>query len=345
MILVRMRRFRRSGGRRRPVSRWCVAAIVLLWLSVYVPPPRAGLALAAVTSPDPALDDAAFEIPDFLVAPSLSPLPGVERARGWGAVLTFGKTDGREVGPWFAELYLPEGDDDPRALVVILPVGGARSRLADRLMKRFVAEDFATLLLRAIPETADQGVMHSLRGTARTLAEDAANLLRVVRWARTLPGVDPARVGVLGVSRGAIGAALAAQQDRSLSVVLVLGGADLVGLLRESRLDVVERLRRGEIERAGGDVQRMEARAAQVLANVDPLSRPGRLDPSRTLLINARWDRVIPHRQGIALREAAGGATQAWLATGHYGTVLRMRTVRRLAVEHFTRTLGGSGLR
>jgi len=279
------------------------------------------------------------------MAPALSPLPDADHGRGWGAILTFRKREGREVGPWPAELYLPRGDDRPRALVVILPVGGARSRLADGLMKRFVDEGFAALILRAIPETADQGVMHSLGGTARTLTEDAANLLRALRWARTLPGVDPARVGVLGVSRGAIGAALAAQQDRSLSTVLVLGGADLVGLLRDSHLDVVERLRRGEIERAGGDARRMEARAALILANVDPRSRPGRIDPARTLLVNARWDRVIPRRQGLALREAAGGATQAWLATGHYGTVLFMRTVRRLAVEHFERTLRAPGLR
>jgi fermentation-respiration switch protein FrsA (DUF1100 family) len=189
------------------------------------------------------------------------------------------------------------------------------------------------------PDEAVSPLFHSLRGTARALAEDTINLRRALAWARTLPGVDPDRAGLLGVSRGAIVTALVAQAEPDLSTVLVLGGGDLAGLLRDSRMAAVERMRRREIERAGGDPGEAAARATAILRTVDPASRPERIDPARTLLIQARWDHVVPRGQAEALRAAAGGAPRVWLPAGHTTSLLFSGRVGRKAREHFRRTL------
>lgn len=226
-----------------------------------------------------------------------------------------------------------------RPLIVLLPFGGLRLDLSKSFARHFAREGFAVLDVKRPPPEAEGAVFHSIRGTAKTFAEDTMNLRRAIGWASHLPEVDPERIGVFGVSRGAIVAALAVQQDPKLTAVLVLGGADLAGLFRDSRLGAVKRLRARETERAGGNFQRAAASATELLRPVDPASRPGRIDPLRTLLIGARWDRVIPKAQSLAFREAAGGATQVWLPAGHDTTLLFARKVRALASKHFSRFL------
>src|SRR5262249_45843622 len=227
-----------------------------------------------------------------------------------------------------------------RALIVMLPAGGFRTDLADSWAESFAKEGFVALALHRLPDAADQGIGHSLTGTAKTLTQDAINLRRVVAWAATLPGVDPHRIGVLGVSRAAISTALVAQTAPELSSVLVLGAADLTGLFRDSHFHLIEKMRTRELERTHGDIDAAVARAAKVLGPVDPATYPGRLDPARTLLINAKWDHVFPKPQALALRAAAGNARQEWLPCGHSGTLLYAGLVRRLALEHFRSTLG-----
>lgn len=301
--------------------------------------------------------DAASNPPPFPLPPRLL-AGGVERDYAISrAELSYRKADGREIGGWRVELYAPHARmvperppqdtdaaaaaaPDPRPLIIILPFGGIRKDASLLFSRGFVEDGFMVLRLPRPPPEAEGPVLHSLKGTAKSLGEDALNLRRVIAWATSLPGVDRGRVGVIGVSRGAIVAALAAQTTPTLSTVLVLGGADLAGLFRDSKIEIVERMRRVEVERAGGDLGQAVARAAKVLAPVDPARRPGRLDPQRTLLIQARWDRVIPRAQAEALREAAGGARQVWLPSGHNTSLLFARRVRRLSREHFKRTLG-----
>lgn len=316
--------------------------------------PDAPSAQVATPSPEPV-----FQAPAFPRAPKLVERPGAHRpghpiAR---VDLTYWKLDGRELGPWDADLYLPpqwqvsgEGPVLPSlaravpaarsALIVVLPVGGLRKDLRSYFAKEFAKRGFAVLALGPLPPESGSGILHSLKGTARTLTEDVANLRRIVAWASALPAVDPDRVGILGVSRGALGTALAAQIDPHLSTVLVLGGADLAGLFKTSRLGIVEAMRRQETARAGGSLERAVEKARGVLKDVDPATRAGRLDPGRTVLINARWDRIIPRDQALALRRTAGDAPQFWLPSGHYASLLFARRVRSIAAAHFERTLG-----
>lgn len=302
---------------------------------------------------DPPPSSASFQAPEFPSSPRPIPIPGRPRSsRPVARVeLTYWKQTGNEQGPWTADLYLPGGADvlgssafetasGPRVpLIVVLPIGGIRKDLRSFFARRFAKRGFAVLALGPLPPESGAGILHSLKGTARTLSEDVANLRRILAWASRLPSIDSKRIGIMGVSRGAIGTALAAQIEPGLSTVLVLGGADLAGLFRDSHLHIVESMRTEETTRTGSLEKALE-KAQHVLRDVDPGTRQGRIDPTLTTLINARWDHVIPREQALALRRTAGNATQYWLPAGHYGSLLLARCVRRIALSHFERTLG-----
>jgi dienelactone hydrolase len=291
--------------------------------------------------------DAAFAAPEFPRAPAFTSLGCAHEVLVERAEITYWKRDGQEIGPWLVDFRRPDPECAEgaaaagklkRALIVVLPIAGKETEGA-LFARAYAQAGFAALELHPIPREADSGVLHTLKGTTKALTEDTANLRRVLAWARTLPEVDPARIGVIGVSRGAIVSALAAELDPNLSAVLILGGADLAGLFRDSGLNIVERLRREETARAGGDLDRAVAKAAAILANVDPATRSGKINPARTLLVNARWDHVIPKAQALALRQAAGGAEQHWFYCGHYSTMIFAPKIRRLSLAHFERTL------
>ena len=321
------------------------AALILLILPA---PSAAGQAAASPDGARPApagfpaaLDYERFSFPPFREVPRLSEARRRKRVVVQSVTLTYRKKSGAEIPGWRVELYSPRTADPGSRLplVVVMPFGGLGMDLSASFARRFAARGFLALELERPPPEAEGAVLHSLTGTVKTLAEDTINLRRVIDWASRLPQADPARIGILGVSRGAIVAALAVQQDSKLRAVFVLGGADLAGLYRRSHLHLVKKMRAKETARAGGDPEKPASAAAAILGCVDPASRPGRIDPARTVLINAKWDRVVPRASALALREAAGGATQVWLPCGHYGTLLFARRIRRIALRHFEQTL------
>ena len=357
-------------GRRRPAAGIVAATLFAgfagaapVWSapSMIVPPvepslpipgdARAGMAAPASSAVDSAATepgqktrrpqgDAAFIATPFATPPVFVPLRRSAAMTVERAEITYWKRDGAELGPWKVDLYRAVGSGGrPAALVVILPVAGKAGYSAG-FAKSLLRPGLSVLALHPIPEGVDDGILHSLSGTAKTFTEDVANVVRVVRWAAALPGIDSQRIGLVGVSRGAIAGAIAAQIDARLSTVLILGGANMGGLFRTSTKGSLERLRRDELRLAKGNLDAVESKAARILANVDPAARPGRLDPHRTLLINARWDHVIPRAEALALRAAAGGATQYWLPTGHLTALLYLRRVKTLARKHFESTLG-----
>jgi dienelactone hydrolase len=228
----------------------------------------------------------------------------------------------------------------PRPLIIFLPIGGLATDIAGSYSRYFAGQGYAVLHLKRPPSRLDGQTVQVAQGDGEEPRQDTVNLRRTSPWARKLPGIDPERIQrILGVNRGATVTALATQQDPRISTVLVIGGADLDGLLRDSHMDAVRKLWKSETARLGGDVEKVMEEASAVFRDVDPATRRGRIDPARTLLINARWDRVVPRAEALALREVAGGATQAWLPCGHYTTLLFTRKIRSLAAEHFARTL------
>ncbi|MEZ5333210.1 MAG: alpha/beta fold hydrolase [Thermoanaerobaculia bacterium] len=123
-------------------------------------------------------------------------------------------------------LILPAGEAPYRAAVV-LPPAGATGRDDPRVRgaARALAADGLAVLVFDPRGTGDSGG-DPLRADFEDLAWDA---LTGVKLLRTLPEIDGAHIGLVGLSQGAQVAAVAASQDASLAfVVEISGGASTV---------------------------------------------------------------------------------------------------------------------
>jgi pimeloyl-ACP methyl ester carboxylesterase len=142
--------------------------------------------------------------------------------------------------------------------------------------------------------------------------------------------VDPERIGIFGVSLGAlVGSSLYSIDDRPKGAVFLLGGADMTDLVYRSEMTGPF------IAKAG--IERADLEAAW--AGLDPLGRREANAGKPVVLVNARSDRVIPAENGRKLAEAFPDAFQRWVPGGHYTAILHMLWMPDYAARHMKRLL------
>src|SRR5262245_60981229 len=135
-------------------------------------------------------------------------------------------SNGRKVE---AFLLVPPGDDKKPAVVFVHGSGGDRTELIGQAAW-LAARNVVTLTITE-PSTANAPIpVKSLAGQLRQVRDvqvkDVVAVRRAVDVLRTLPEVDPDRIGYLGWSAGAkTGALVAASEPRLRALVLLSGGA------------------------------------------------------------------------------------------------------------------------
>ena len=83
----------------------------------------------------------------------------------------------------------------------------------------------------------------------------------------------------------------------------------------------------------------LDAEIERTLGRVDPLRLAPYLDPARTLMVQARFDRVVPYRLGTKVWQAAGRPERVSLLTGHYSAAVMLPYLQQLTKAHFLRQL------
>lgn len=128
-------------------------------------------------------------------------------------------------------LTLPHGVD-PAAAVVLLSGSGpdGRDYLVSGHYPFWVIADYLTRLGIAVLRFDDRGVGESEGDFASlTTADLAADALAAVEFLQNRPEIDPRRVGLIGHSDGAGGAALAASISHNVAFIVMLGGLGVTG--------------------------------------------------------------------------------------------------------------------
>lgn len=241
-------------------------------------------------------------------------------------------------GTYYAPTRLRPGQRLPAAVVVHHLGGdfGAEAYLAQHLAQNGVPAVFIALPNYGLrrEEGTRQGFLHKSDPVAGFTAfrQSALDVIRSADFLRAMPEVDPERVGVVGVSLGAVVSALARGVDTRLGkTVLVIGGGDVATLLRDS--PEVEGLLDEALQKAGID----PARLATILAPVDPITFASRIRTEDVLMINARRDEIIPERCTLSLWEAMGRPRLEWMDCGHYGVALHILKVMNASLDHLKR--------
>jgi dienelactone hydrolase len=226
--------------------------------------------------------------------------------------------------------------DTPGPAVVLLhPLGADPAHLVTRFARSLAGQGIANAVMvlpyhthRAHPgeQPVDAFASPDAERVAQAFSQSAADVSAVITWLSGQPSVDPRRIGVVGISLGAIITHLAMGQDDRLSAgVAILGGGNLAALRRDS---LVLRLRHGTPSAP------LDADAAARLRLVDPLTYAGWNRPRRVLMIEAARDLLVPPRHARELWEALGRPPIRWVDTNHFGIGLAPRSVMRAAAVY-----------
>jgi hypothetical protein len=222
--------------------------------------------------------------------------------------------------------YLPRTDaGPPRPGILVLPVLHDRFSLASGTLARYLAsQGFAALELRSGTSFLD-GVRVTPSGSGPTWEEVVAEMIvdgrRGLDWLCSRPEVDGRRLGIMGVSHGAIiGPCVLGADPRLSAGVFCMGGADEAMIVARSRERSVRRFRR-RLLRARGltDPEELERLGTAQTSRTEPMRYAAAVDPRAVLLFKTRLDRAVVPEAQDKLWEALGRPRRITLPFGHIG--------------------------
>lgn len=226
-----------------------------------------------------------------------------------------------------AELYLPLGVTRERAFpaVVCLHIIHDNFDLERLLCTRLAQNGVAALFFKQ-PYYGERGgaVGKAMLATGSNifmggLEQGLEDARRAVDIAQALPEVNPERIGITGISMGAVqSASVCGREPRIRKAFLTLGGCDIKKVIltaHETRRmrAFIEGLPQAEQARVWACIERLDPMQAK-----DALRRLGEAGNLR--MVCAEQDQVIPPECGRRLAEAAGFADRVtWLkGMDHY---------------------------
>lgn len=236
--------------------------------------------------------------------------------------------------------YLPRTDGSgSRPGILILPVLRDRLSLASGTLARYLASHgFAALEVRSGTSFLDH-VRVTQEGEDPTWEDVETEMIRDGRrgldWLSGQHGVDPGRLGIIGISHGAmIGPCVMGADPRLRAGVFCMGGADEAMIVARSRERSVRRFRE-RIMRVYGltDPEDLLRLAQQRVSLTEPMRYATHVDPRAVLLFKTRRDRAVVPEAQDKLWEALGRPRRITLPLGHLGFGLAFYYAARRAVD------------
>lgn len=250
------------------------------------------------------------------------------------------KTEVEQNNTVWCRYWRPAAAGPRRPAALLLHWLGGRFDMLEVVGQRLAENGVPALLMYMpyygprVPPGRDRKDVY-MEGDVETLAAGMRQAVMDARragdWLASRPEVEPSRVGIVGISLGAIvGALTAGIDDRFGRSALIIGGGDLPAILMNPCKETA--LARKKILDAGLD----EAKLRTLLQDIEPLTFAGRLRAQELLLINAETDEVIPRAATERLHAAAGRPPIRWLKGGHYAIVLQLGPVLKDITAHLT---------
>jgi dienelactone hydrolase len=260
-----------------------------------------------------------------------------------------------------AEYFLPDGVESegdspifalqksgqsPRPAVICLHILDGNEALTDLVCSTLAQRGIPAIMFklpyygqRALPE-GPIALAKDPKLFAGAIAQAAQDVRRTIDVLESRPEVDPAKIGITGISLGGLVAATAAGgEPRIARAGLMLAGGDLqkiIGYSWETRpirkmIDALPPEERRSLDAA--------------LAEVDPLRFADALRPraaeGRVLMINAAEDEVIPRPCTEKLAAALGMEKKVvWLeGLGHYTAMAELPRAMKITADFFSEDL------
>ena len=234
-----------------------------------------------------------------------------------------------------AEYFLPKArKNQPKTpAIVILPImGGKTYPLEEMFASSFAKHGYACVIPHR-PNIKDE--IKNLEDIDPLLQQSSYDVSRAIDWLETQPNIDSQKIGLFGISLGAIrGTLVMAMDHRIRAGVLGLGGGDLPYILTHSSEKRLVAARDKILERNHLDLKEAEERLRESIT-YDPINLAPSVDPSRVMMVIAAWDTVIPPKTSWALRRKLGNPEAIELWSGHYSSVIHIPYLRQASCHFF----------
>lgn len=221
-------------------------------------------------------------------------------------------------------------------VIFLLPTLGGNNEIANKFARHFASNGYACLIVHRQEEYTDIWDFTELNPTFRQIVIDHR---QVIDWVGTKPELDQNRIGVFGVSMGAIKATLvAASDDRIKVAVLGLGGADIPSILANSKENGIVKRREEIMARDNLSVAEFETLVRSQF-DFDPSVFSAALTPQKTLQVVALFDNVVPTGNQLDLRRSIHYPRTIFIPTGHYSAILFLPLIKGKSLAFFDEQL------
>ena len=243
-----------------------------------------------------------------------------------------GLTNGSATNrPLVLDCFLPLQTTNP-PVIMILPMLGGSYPLERFFAKYFAKHGLASVLVHR--EKYD-GPGQSAEELEYLFRQTVLDNKRAIDWLETRKEIDVSRLGVFGISLGAIKAALLTPlEPRVDATVLALPAGDLPYILTYTTERGIAR-RRAELLRERQWTEQQLREHLESILTCDPMRYAPYVDPKKVLMVLAAWDSTVPIKKGLELRKAMHKPETIFVASGHYTAAIYLPYLRYATVRFF----------
>jgi dienelactone hydrolase len=249
------------------------------------------------------------------------------------------KSDVPENNTVWCRFWQPKDGATRRPAVVLLHWLGGNFSTLEIIGQRLAEQGIATLMLympgygpRVAKDAPKDKLAHrDMDAMIATMRQAVLDVRRAGDWLARRPDVEPSRIGLVGISLGAVvGSLTAGVDDRFGRSVFLIGGGDLPAIVMNGSKETAAAKER--LEKEGLTVDKLRG----LWKDVDPLTFASRVRPQEILLINAEADEVIPRECTERLQSAMGSPEIRWFKGGHYALLFQLGKALKDITAHLT---------
>jgi dienelactone hydrolase len=228
--------------------------------------------------------------------------------------------------------YYDVDGDQRTPVIVLLPIFNGQLNITRYFARYFANQGWASIVV-----VRERDALAEMADPETAIRANLSDYGRVLDWAERRPELDPSRIGVFGISLGAMDAVMLTALDRRIdALVIAMGGGDLASVLMSTNYRRIVRRLDGMVADSGMSRENFAATFARQITT-DPLALAPYIDAERVLMIMTRTDAIVPFEAQEALRTSMGDPETLYLPTGHRSSVVFFPKVRSSAFAFFER--------